>query len=84
MKILFAKTAQGLSKFYHEVLLLKKNLQTKPQVEIMNNNYYDLYYTVKKIEMKKIMYIMIMKMTIIILMITILIIILDVKILLRY
>ena len=24
-------------------------LQTKPQVKIMNNNYYDLYYTVIKV-----------------------------------
>ena len=25
-----------------------KSLQTKPQVKNMNNNYYDLYYTVSK------------------------------------
>ena len=42
------KNAQGISKIYHEVLLLKKFLQTKPQVKNMNNNYYDLYYTVIK------------------------------------
>ena len=42
----FAKNAQGISKVYHEVLLLMKFLQTKPQVKNMNINYYDLYYTV--------------------------------------
>ena len=44
----FAKNAQGLSKIYLEVFLLMKILQTKPQVKIMNINYYDLYYTVIK------------------------------------
>ena len=44
----FSKNAQGISKIYHEVLLLMKLLQTKPQVKNMNNNYYDLYYTVIK------------------------------------
>ena len=44
----FAKNAQGISKIYHEVLLLRKILQTKPQVKIMNINFYDLYYTVIK------------------------------------
>ena len=44
----FAKNAQGISKIYHEVLLLMKFLQTKPQVKNMNMNYYDLYYTVIK------------------------------------
>ena len=44
-----AKNAQGVSKIYHEVLLLKKFLQTKPQVKNMNINYYDLYYTVIKV-----------------------------------
>ena len=34
----FAKNAQGISKIYHEVLLLMKFLQTKPQVKSMNNN----------------------------------------------
>ena len=42
----FAKNAQGISKIYHEVLMLMKFLQTKPQVKNMNINYYDLYYTV--------------------------------------
>ena len=44
----FAKNAQGVSKLYHEVLLLMKLLQTKPQVKNMDINYYDLYYTVIK------------------------------------
>ena len=41
-----AKNVQKISKFYHEVLLLMKFLQTKPQVKNMNISYYDLYYTV--------------------------------------
>ena len=45
----FAKNAQGISKIYHEVLLLMKFLQTKSQVKNMNINYYDLYYTVIKV-----------------------------------
>ena len=44
----FARNVQGYSKIYHEVLLLMKFLQTKPQVETMNIEYYDLYYTVIK------------------------------------
>ena len=48
----FAKNAQGVSKIYHEVLLLMKFLQTKPQVKNMNINYYDLYYTVIRIRDK--------------------------------
>ena len=44
----FAKNAQGISKIYHEVLLLMKFLQTKPELKNMNNNYYDLYNTVIK------------------------------------
>ena len=44
----FSKNAQGISKIYHEVLLLMKFLQTKPQVKNMNINYDDLYYTVIK------------------------------------
>ena len=43
---LFAKNAQGIGKIYHEVLLLMKFLQTKPQVKNMYINYYDFYYTV--------------------------------------
>ena len=38
----FAKNAQGLSKIHHEVILLMKFLQTKPQVKNLNNNFYDL------------------------------------------
>ena len=45
---LFAKNVQGISKIYHEVLLLIKLLQTKPQVKNMKPNYYDLFYTVFK------------------------------------
>ena len=44
----FAKNARHISKIYHEVLMLIKYLQNKPQVKNMNNNYYDLYYTVIK------------------------------------
>ena len=44
----FAKNAQGISKIYHEVLLVMKILQTKPQIKNMNINYHDLYYTVIK------------------------------------
>ena len=45
----FSRNAQGTSKIYHEVLLLMKFLHTKPEVKIMNINYFDLYYTVIKI-----------------------------------
>ena len=44
----FAKNAEGISKIYHEVLLLMKFLQTKPQIKNMNISYFDLYYTVIK------------------------------------
>ena len=44
----FSKNAQGISKIYHEVLLLMKFLQTKPQIKNMNINCFDLYYTVNK------------------------------------
>ena len=44
----FAKNALGISKTYHEVLLLKKFPQTKPQVKNMDINYYDFYYTIIK------------------------------------
>ena len=33
----FSKSAQNISKVYHEVLLSMKILQTKPQVKSMNN-----------------------------------------------
>ena len=45
----FSKNAQDISKIYHEVLLLLKFLQTKPQIKNMNSNYHDLYYTVTKV-----------------------------------
>ena len=44
----FSKNAQGISKIYHEMLLLSKTLQTKPQGKNMNIKYYDIYYTVIK------------------------------------
>ena len=44
----FARNAQGISKIYHEVLLVIKISQTKPQVKNMNIDYHDLYYTVIK------------------------------------
>ena len=44
----FAENAQGISKIYHEILLLMKFLQNKPQIKNMNTNYYDLFYTVIK------------------------------------
>ena len=47
-KILLLKNAQGISKIYPEVLILMIFLQTKPQVKVMNNNYFDLYYFVIK------------------------------------
>ena len=45
----FSKNAYGISKIYHEVLLLMKFLQTKPKVKNMNIIYFDLYYTVIKV-----------------------------------
>ena len=44
----FSKNAQGISKINHEVLLLMKFLQSKPQVKNLNIICYDLYYTVNK------------------------------------
>ena len=44
----FPKNAQGISKIYHEIILIMKFLRTRPQVKNMNKNYYDLYYTVVK------------------------------------
>ena len=44
----FARNAQGFSKNYHEVLLLMKFPQTKPQVKNVNDNFYDLNYIVIK------------------------------------
>ena len=45
----FSKNTQGISRVYHEVLLLMNFLQTKPQVKNTNINYYDLYNTVIKV-----------------------------------
>ena len=45
----FAKIAQGNSKIYHEVPLLMKFSQIKPQVRNTNINCYGLYYTVIRI-----------------------------------
>ena len=45
---LFTKNAHGVVKTDDEVILLMKIFQTKPQVKNMNNNYYDLFYTVNK------------------------------------
>ena len=44
----FSKKNQGIGKGYHEVLLLLKFLQNKPQVKKLKTNYHDLYYTVIK------------------------------------
>ena len=44
----FLKNAQGISNIYHEVMLLMKFLQTKPQVENMKIDYFNLYYTIIK------------------------------------
>ena len=41
-----SKGAQGIAFIMHKTLLLRKFLQTKPQVECMNINYFDLYYTI--------------------------------------
>ena len=45
----FSRNAQGISKIYHEILLLMKFLQTKPQIKNMNIKYYVLKYTVIRI-----------------------------------
>ena len=45
----FSGNAQCISKIYHEILLLMKILQAKPQIKNMNINYYDLYFTVIKV-----------------------------------
>ena len=44
----FSRNAQGISKVYHEVLLLTKFLQTKSEVKNRNMIYYNLYNTVIK------------------------------------
>ena len=47
-KTFFTKNAQGIRKIYHDVLLLMKFLQTKPQVKNFNFKFYDLIYTPSK------------------------------------
>ena len=44
----FSKNAQGISKIYHEVLLLMKFFSTKPQIKNMNIKFYGFYYTFYK------------------------------------
>ena len=44
----FAKNAQSISKIYHEVIIIMNFPQTKPEVNVMSNNYFDSYYTVIK------------------------------------
>ena len=84
----FGKNAQYISKLHHEVFLLLKLLQTKPQVKTMNNNSYDLYYSVLKNGMEKKMQMInlkILRMIIVVLMILFfLIIILEEKIIMKY
>ena len=43
----FSKNSESISKIYHDVSLLMKFIQTKPQVKNMKS-YYDLYYTIIK------------------------------------
>ena len=43
-----SKNTRGINKIYHEVLILMKSSQTKPQIKNMNIKYYDIYYTVIK------------------------------------
>ena len=42
----FSKNAEGIGKVYHEVLMLMKFLQTKPQVKNMNINYILFFYII--------------------------------------
>ena len=44
----FSKNVHGIAENYHEVLLLMKISQTKPEVKSVNIDYYNLYYTVTK------------------------------------
>ena len=48
-----AENAQGISKIFHEVLLLMKILETKPQIKNMYIKYYVLYYNFIKNRMRK-------------------------------
>ena len=49
----FAGNAKRISKIYHEVILLKTFLQSKPKLENMKNFFYDLLYTVIEIRSEK-------------------------------
>ena len=49
----FTKNAEGFSKYYHEAFVLMKFLQIKPQVKNLIINYFDLNFTVSKVEMIK-------------------------------
>ena len=44
----FSKNAEGISKNYHEVLIIMNFLQTKLQIKNMNKNYHALLYTLNK------------------------------------
>ena len=44
----FSIKAEGICKNYHEVVLLRKFLQTHPQIRSKNIKFYDLYCTVIK------------------------------------
>ena len=44
----FSKNVESIDKIHHEVMLLMKFLQTKPQNKKMNSKFHDLYYTVVK------------------------------------
>ena len=45
----FQTQKDPFSKIYHEVLLLMKFFQTKPQIKNTNIHYFVLYYTVIKV-----------------------------------
>ena len=45
----FSRNTQGISKVYHEVILLMLFLQTKLQIKNLNFFYYDLNYTAIRI-----------------------------------
>ena len=45
---LFSENAERICKVYHEVLIFKKILQTKPQVKNIYIKFYDLYYNAIK------------------------------------
>ena len=43
MNKILLKNAQGVAFIVHEAFLIMNFLRTKPQVEIININYYDVY-----------------------------------------